>query len=83
MEIVSNKDLYQTSDIALASVLLSYGLKLEAVDKRNPKAIFLFQKEKGVEQLAEGFWSHNLQVDPLLYFNSLKELKTRLYQTIS
>lgn len=83
MEYISNKDLYQTSDIALGSVLLSYGLKLEAVDKSKPKAVFYFRKEKGVDQLAEGFWSHNLQVDPLLYFNSLKELKSRLYQDIN
>lgn len=82
MEFVSTKDLYQTSDIALGSVLLSYGLKLEAIDKSNPKAVFCFRWEKGIEQLTEGFWSHSLQVDPLLYFNSLKELKARLYQDI-
>jgi hypothetical protein len=77
---MSIKSLYKTTDIALGSTFLSYGLKLEAVDKSNPKVIFLFRKEKGIEEIAQGFWSHNLLVDPLLYFNSLKELKTRLYQ---
>lgn len=78
-EIITEKDLCKTSDLALAAVIfLSY--PLEAVDKKNPrKAEFLFRRENGLDELVEGYWREALQVEPQAYFNALRTIKARLY----
>ncbi|MSU55308.1 MAG: hypothetical protein EXS46_02090 [Candidatus Taylorbacteria bacterium] len=80
IESLNNSDFFSTADLALAAgISLSY--HLEAIDKKNlRKAYFLFRRETGLDKLVQAFWAHELKVDPLLYFNALKEIKTRLYQ---
>ena len=75
-------DYFESSDISLVTALCCYGYKIETIKKPqfSNKAIFLIKQAKGLDRLIEGFWAHELQVDPLLYFNYLKETKTRLYQ---
>lgn len=74
-------DYYSTSDLALASALALY-YPLEAIDKtQNPyKAIFLFKKDGQLDQLIEAYWRGEMKVNPLLYFNQLKLIKSRLYE---
>ena len=78
---MNENDYYKTTDIALATTLYCYGLKLDAIDKTNPsRATFIFERDSGLDDLVQAFWAHTLKVDPLLYFNELKQIKTRLYQ---
>ena len=71
---------YETSDLSLVSALCCFGAKIEAVEHNNgPRATFYIRREKGLDGLVEAFFAHTLQVDPLLYFNCLREAKTRLY----
>ncbi len=80
---MNENDYYKTTDIALATALHCYGLKLDAIDKTNPsRASFVFERNKGLDELIQAFWSHSLKVDPLTFFNELKQVKTRLYQQI-
>lgn len=73
-------DQFETSDLALAAALLCVGVGIEAVDHVNPKrAVFIFKRLAGLDDTIQAFWQHQLQVDPLSYFNCLKEAKTRLY----
>ncbi len=82
MKYIKEKDLFESTDIALISALYYFGCKIEAIDKSNPsRSIFFIQRSKDLDTLIQGFWSHSLQVDPLAYFNSLKEIKTRLHQS--
>lgn len=77
---LNENELFQTSDLSLAATLSCFGAKIEAVDHGNAsRAVFHFKREKGLDGLVQGFWAHELQVDPLVYFNCLKEAKTRLY----
>jgi hypothetical protein len=78
---LNENDFFQTTDMALIASLYHFGYKIDAIDKRNPsRVIFLVRRDKKLDELVQGFWEHSLKVDPLNYFNSLKEIKTRLYQ---
>ena len=73
-------DLYITSDLSLAS-LLSLSYILDHIDQTNPKrAVFVFQRDDGIDQLVEAYWSDRAQVSPRLYFSQIKYLKSRLYE---
>lgn len=78
---LSNEDVYyRTSDLALCAALCVLGYRVEAIDKRNPsRALFLILRDKKLNILIQRYFSHQLQVEPVSYFNSLKELKTRIY----
>lgn len=75
-------DYYSTSDLALAATL-SLWYSIEAIDKtQNPhKAVFLFKRDPQLEQLIESYWHGDLRVNPQAYFNQLKLVKARLYES--
>ena len=75
----SLNDFFQTSDLALATVIsLSY--PLEVIDKTNPqKAEFLFKRDNQLDQLIESYWRKELKIEPQTFFNQLKFIKSRLY----
>ena len=72
-------ELFQSSDLSLVAVLCCFGAVIESVDRSAPRAVFYVRREKGLDQLVQAFHSHSLQVEPLAYFNALKEAKSRLY----
>lgn len=77
---IDETEVFQTSDLSLAAALCCFGAKIDAVDHSNSaRAVFHFHREKGLDGLVQSFFAHELQVDPLVYFNCLKEAKTRLY----
>jgi len=81
-KLLAVKDFYKTSDISLCSTLCCYGYQIEAVDKHNPaKAVFLIKKDGQLDSLIQQYFTHQLRVEPLTYFNYLKEIKTRIYNS--
>lgn len=75
-----NNNFFQSSDLSLVSALLSIGYNIDSVDKTNgQRAVFLVARDEFLDNKVQAFWSHALMVDPLTYFNCLKEAKTRLY----
>ena len=79
-EILQEKDFLKTSDIALCSALCCYGYQVEAIDKQNPsKVIFLVKRDEQLDDLIQLYFTHQLKVEPLSFFNFLKEIKTRIY----
>ncbi|MEK7537256.1 MAG: DUF5659 domain-containing protein [Patescibacteria group bacterium] len=78
--ILKEKDFFKTSDISLCSALCCYGYQIEEVDKQSQsKAIFLIKKDENLEDLIQRYFTHQLTVEPLSFFNYLKEIKTRIY----
>lgn len=70
---------YQTSDIALATIIsLSFPL-VRITPQSNNKSLFVFNRSKKLERLIEEYWSGNLKIEPKAYFAQLKNIKTRLY----
>ncbi len=79
-KILQEKDYFKSSDIALCSALCCYGYQIEAVDKQNPaKVVFLIKRNNQLDDLIRQYFIHELTVEPLSFFNSLKEIKTRIY----
>lgn len=76
------KDLYQSSDISLCAALSCYGYVVEGIERQpSGKATFLIEKNNEINNVIKRFFNHQLKVDALSYFNFLKELKTRIYNT--
>ncbi len=68
-------NLYKTTDIALTSALCCYGYQIETIDKQNPsKAFFLVKRDERLDSLIQQYFTHQLQIDPLMFFNFLKEM---------
>lgn len=70
---------FESSDLSLVAALCCFGAVIESVDRSAPRAVFFIRREKGLDQLVQAFFSHSLTIDPLTYFNALKEAKSRLY----
>ena len=80
MPTTNANDYFATSDLSLVATLLCLGYGIESVDKSNTsRTTFCFSRDKFLDESVQAFWSHTLTVDPLTYFNCLKEAKTRLY----
>lgn len=69
----------ESSDLSLVAALCCFGAVIESVDRSAPRAIFFIRQEKGLDELVQEFHAHSLQVEPLTYFNALKQAKSRLY----
>lgn len=81
MKNIKEKDLFESSDLSLVGCLCVFGYKIEAIDKTNPaRAVFFIERDKGLDEIVQGFWSQTLKVDPQHYFGCLKNIKTRIYQ---
>jgi len=74
-----NSTHYLTSDLALVTTL-SLKFPIEDIDRSNPrKAVFVFRRCPELEDLADQFFSNQLQVSPQVFFNQLRDVKNRLY----
>lgn len=83
MKYIKDSEFIETSCLTTASCLVYFGAKIEAIDKTNPsKVIFILKKEKGMDQIIEGFHNESLLVEPSRFFDTIKKLKNRIYQNI-
>lgn len=74
-----NSTHYLTSDLALVTTL-SLKFPIEDIDRSNPrKAVFVFRRCTELEDLADQFFSNQLQISPQVFFNQLRDVKNRLY----
>lgn len=73
-----DKNEHKTTDLALAAYIniTMPIIRLEWLDRR---ASFVFPKSKLTEKLITGYKNRQAKVEPLEYFNSIKNLKGRLY----
>ncbi len=73
----------KTTTLSLATYLVTIGYECE-IDKQspvNPQLTFIFKISKTeFEKISDLFWSKKTTVDPLSYFESLRVLKSRIYQ---
>lgn len=74
-------DFFETSDMALCVSLCAIGFILDCIDKTTPsRAIFVIQRQEGLDEAVQRYWSHNLTIDPLILFATQRDVKSRLYQ---
>ncbi len=78
---LKESELFRTQELSLASALVSWNFPLEAVDKSNPnKAIFIFLRTPELDGAIQAFWSNTGKVLPKVYFNALREIKSRIHE---
>lgn len=71
---------FKSTDICLCAALCCCGYQVEAIDKQNlSKAVFSIEKDERLDNLIQLYFKHQLKVEPLSFFNFLKEIKTRIY----
>lgn len=81
MKRLNHIDYYLTSDLAIATTI-SLFYPLDCLDKTNPKRVqFIFKRSDGMDQFIEMYWKGEIKVNPLEYFQQLKFLKSRLYES--
>lgn len=69
---------YTTSDLYLAAFLKLKGNKI-SLDKNKGKVNFTFEKTSELDKLVSDYLIEDATCDPLLYANSIKNLKNLLY----
>ena len=79
-KLLKQNDYWESSDLALSCALCCYGYEIEKITQDNSrKATFSIRSDEKLESLIKKFWSHQLKVDALSYFNFIKETKLRIY----
>jgi hypothetical protein len=78
---LEEKDFFKSSDLSLIAALQLYGYQVVAMDRSNSeKVVFVIERDEKLSELIQAFWSRSLRVEPLAYFESLKNIKARIYQ---
>jgi len=74
---------FSTSDIKVASFLLSKNISLIGVDRSNDrKVIFVFERSSQTNQLIQDFMSDRATVNPRVLFESFANLKSVIFKEI-
>lgn len=72
-------EMYETSDIALASYLFCSGAHLSGIDRQHPRrCIFIFDSPK--PELISKWQEGKANVNALAFHNAYQELKARLFR---
>jgi hypothetical protein len=74
------KQYFQTSELSLVAIMKLHGHQIEKMEKFGKKITFSFEPSDQLEKLVKDFWSHRLSVEPLAFFNSIREIKGLIYQ---
>ena len=81
-EVILNTSLYHTADLACVAAL-SLFFPIEAIDRSGGRRVlFLFKHSPELNLFLEQFWKGEISVEPRAYFDSIKAVKTRLYEQI-
>ncbi|MFA5928557.1 MAG: DUF5659 domain-containing protein [Candidatus Margulisiibacteriota bacterium] len=79
-ESLANYDTYSSTDLGCATGLVSLGFELFSLDRSTPSRVkFIFQKRNKLEETVEAYWADALAVNPRIYFNNLKNIKSLIY----
>lgn len=82
MENQTDKNFF-TSDIRIASYLLSKGISLVGTERSNHrKVVFVFEKSNDTSVLIRDYLSDKANVNPRLLFESFDNLKSVIFREI-
>jgi hypothetical protein len=71
---------HKINDIDLASTCLCLGLSMIEIEPQSrTKAFFVFEASHKLDQITQDFYEGKLKVDPMLFAQYRKHLKTRLF----
>jgi len=79
----NNKDLFTTYNLNFSAVLIASDIPLEQIDRGLvSKVLFCFENSKKLQEINDKYWQKELRIEPQLLFDSLKYLKSRLYNDL-
>lgn len=71
---------FLTSDIKIASYLLSKNVSLLGADRsNNKKIVFIFAKDQDISSIVQDYWANKAIVNPKALFESMDYLKGIIY----
>lgn len=75
---------YSTSDIQIASYLMSKGISFTGADRppQGKKVIFVFEQSDKIKQLMQDYFSDKAVVNPRVLFQSFSNLKSVIFREI-
>lgn len=69
-----------TNDLSLSCTLLCYNFTLAGLDASDSRKVgFVFTESDELQDTIKKYWDNQLAVNPREYFNTLKDLKSRIY----
>ncbi len=71
--------LFETKDLALAAYLRMMGLEIKKIFKPRDKVVFSFIDTPKRKELIDDYFAGKARVDPLVYKDTLRNLKTYTY----
>lgn len=76
-----DNSIYRTSDLSLASALLTLGYHIQDIERGalTSRATFVINRDSELDNLIQLYFVGQLKVEPLSFFNNLKNIKTRVY----
>ena len=81
--IIPAHEVYGTSDLALAAVLL-FSYPLDALERQaNGPVVFVFRRDAHLDSVLEHSWHGLLRVEPQAYCQHIHTLQHRLWQKTS
>jgi len=72
-------ELFETSDLSLCAALSVLGHHANKVEMVGKKSILFFEKTEEILKAVDQYFLHDLLVEPIAFFNAIREIKTRLY----
>ena len=71
--------LFKTTDFNTTAVLSALGFKVQNIITFNERKTFIFKDTKELQDVLSRYWERKLLVDAQTLFQSIKNLKTRIY----
>ncbi|MDD2646473.1 MAG: DUF5659 domain-containing protein [Patescibacteria group bacterium] len=82
-EISKQNDFFESSDLTICTTLCYFGYQIETISRQiSSKVIFSIKKDEKLDELIQKYWAHQLLVEPMAFFNCLKEIKSRIYSSL-
>ncbi len=76
------QDLYETSDLGIASALCCLGFQVVRLNRENPRRVIFFIEGdfERIEAIILQYWDGTLRISPVALFAQQKILKSRIYE---
>jgi len=79
-EQLTETNTFETQELALATTLVCFGYPIFNLERvSNNKLSFVFNRDNGIDEVIQGFWSDSISCSPKKYFYTLKEIKARIF----
>jgi hypothetical protein len=79
---MTKREIYKSSDMALVTAVALF-FPIKNIDKINPKKVeFNFDKTSALLDFIDKYWGNEVVVNPIEYFNQIKNVKRRLYEEL-